>query len=382
MMIHAIVRNGDFSTNLVFPTRDNAMQDRLDIIGISMKDTTSVYVSEILTPAELQELSNKYLNLDELNYLAKRMDSFSTMEMEQFYATMAQQGLEDLKSLINLTFNLDKFTLIQDISSLEAVGRAYLMNEDGALPANDRNHPRYAELGRRLLESGRGIATERGLLFVSPKPMDEVYDGRIFPEYHYRDSLIRMTLQYGGQEETLYLPYDDLAITKCVYRLGADSEEDCEILLEDFYMGDGWEERLNGLLHDEGIWAVNDLLRVIQEAKADPVKLEAMAEYLDVGSSAALKCLCEHMVDFCFMEGVENPEEVGRWFVDNDENYEMPPGLEEFFDFDAFGERLVEEREGKFLGSDFVCCDEYFDLEEITRELEELENGQQPEMTM
>ena len=82
-----------------------------------MKDTTSVYVSEILTPAELQELSKKHLNLDELNYLAKRMDSFSTMEMEQFYAAMAQQGLEDLKSLINLTFNLDKFTLIQDISS-------------------------------------------------------------------------------------------------------------------------------------------------------------------------------------------------------------------------------------------------------------------------
>lgn len=382
MTIHAIVRNGDFSTNLVFPMRDNAMQDRLDIIGVSMEDATSVYVSEILTPAELQWLSKKHLNLDELNYLAKRMDSFSAMEMEQFYAAMAQQRMDDLKSLINLTFNLDKFTLIQNVSNMSAVGRAFLLIREGALPARDQDNPRYAAVGRELLQSGKGIATDHGLLFVADEPMEEVYDGRSFPEYQYQDSFVRVTINYEDQEETIYLPDDDLAITKAVHRIGADIAEDCDVRLEDLSMGDGWEERLDGILQQDGLYAANALLRAVQENHVDTVKLEAVAEYMEVGSVAALTGLIQYIDEFYYMEGADTPEEVGRWLIENNNDYELGPGLDEFFDFDAFGESIAEECRGRFLGSDFVCFCEYCDPEEIEKEIRALEKGETMEMTM
>ena len=58
------------------------------------------------------------VNLDELNYLAKRMDSFFGDEETQFFEAIKLEHFTDMKDLINLTFNLDKYTLIKDVSDI------------------------------------------------------------------------------------------------------------------------------------------------------------------------------------------------------------------------------------------------------------------------
>ena len=52
-----------------------------------------------------------------MNYLAKRLDSFDTMEMDQFLIGISMLDDPSLKNLINLTFNIDHFTLVQDVSN-------------------------------------------------------------------------------------------------------------------------------------------------------------------------------------------------------------------------------------------------------------------------
>ena len=71
------------------------------------------------------------VNVEELNYLAKRLDSFDTGEAAQFQAMAHKLELFELKDLINLTFCCQQATVITDFSDLAAVGRDHYMNIHG-----------------------------------------------------------------------------------------------------------------------------------------------------------------------------------------------------------------------------------------------------------
>ena len=71
------------------------------------------------------------VNVEELNYLAKRLDSFDAGEAAQFQAMAHKLELSELKDLINLTFCCQETTVITDFSDLAAVGRDHYMNLHG-----------------------------------------------------------------------------------------------------------------------------------------------------------------------------------------------------------------------------------------------------------
>ena len=104
------------------------------------------------------------LNITESDADQRRWREYT--EEEQFYEAMKQEGFTELKDLINLSFNLNKYCLIQNIGNMGKIGQEYLLNRDGAIPANDDANPKYAEIGRRLMQSGTGIVTEHGIFCV------------------------------------------------------------------------------------------------------------------------------------------------------------------------------------------------------------------------
>ncbi len=71
----------------------------------------------------LKRMEMLTVNVEELNYLAKRLDSFDTGEAAQFQAVAHKLELFQLKDLINLTFCCQQATVITDFSDLSAVGR-------------------------------------------------------------------------------------------------------------------------------------------------------------------------------------------------------------------------------------------------------------------
>ena len=93
-------------------------------IHVDDLSSTTQYTSAITEPKELSFLKDRLINLDELNYLAKRMDSFFGDEETQFFEAIKLEHFTDMKDLINLTFNLDKYTLIKDVSDNEGVYKA------------------------------------------------------------------------------------------------------------------------------------------------------------------------------------------------------------------------------------------------------------------
>lgn len=183
-MITATVKHNDNYADIEFPCSEAYLSAKLMEIHVDDLSSITHYISAITEPNELSFLKDKMINLDEINYLAKRMDSFFGDEETQFFEAIKLEHFTEMKDLINLTFNLDKYTLIKDVSDMGKVGREYLLNTEGCIPAHDEDNPKYAEIGRELLRSGRGIFTEHGLLFHDQnRPFEELYNGKTFPAY-------------------------------------------------------------------------------------------------------------------------------------------------------------------------------------------------------
>ena len=125
------------------------------------------------------------VNVEELNYLAKRLDSFDTGEAAQFQAMAHKLELFELKDLINLTFCCQQATVITDFSDLSAVGRDHYMNLHGGSAKTEELDALDGEAtARRLIESGSGTITPYGVVYDNGMKLEQVYDGRFFPCYY------------------------------------------------------------------------------------------------------------------------------------------------------------------------------------------------------
>ena len=368
-MIKIKIGNGDRETDIRFPISESDLYNKLAAIHAidSTGKQQSVTVTGIYWPEEFSALEGQQVDLDEMNYLAKRLDSFDDREMDQFLIGISMQDEPSLKDLINLTFNIDHFTLVQNIRNYGKIGRAYVMNTEGAVPANDEDDPKYAALGKRLIDRGLARITAKGLLIYDPfDKLTEVYNGRTFPEYAYTSTLASAEVSYNGQMELLLLPDEELAIKKAIARLGAPSDSDCTFSFYFNYIkNDAWEKRIGRIIRSEGIYEADKLLRALDADNMDLDKLTAAAEYADVDSTKDLIALAEHIGDFVFIKDAEDYETVGRYFMESDPKYDLNPELEDFFDFNGFGEYLAEVNGGEFISSGFVCMQDGAELSEI-----------------
>ena len=337
----------------------------------AISDTSELFVTEVEYPEELGFLKDRFVNPDELNYLAKRFNSFCESEEKRYFEAMKYESFTELPDLINLTFNLSRYTLIRDVSDMGRIGRGYLMNRDGCIPAHDDDNPEYAEIGRNLIQSGEGMCTDYGLLFVNEDiPFSEEYDSRVFPPYLYdTDVLFIARAEYGGRTEYLYMPCENEAITKAFGRLGAENSDDVNIIIEDFNVDDPvWFERLCELAEKESIYDVNMLAGAVSNADMDLDKLARVAEYAGVGDAVSLASLAENLSLFTVIESVEDYDGIGRHFVNNSSGYSMPPVSKNFIDYENFGRHIAEEYNGKFVDGAFVCMKEGHSLDEVISE--------------
>lgn len=80
----------------------------------------------------LKRLEKVAINLDEMDYLAKRLDSFDAQEKAKFQAAAVKYGLFDMRHLIDLMFCCEETTVITDFSDLEKVGRRHYLDVNGS----------------------------------------------------------------------------------------------------------------------------------------------------------------------------------------------------------------------------------------------------------
>ena len=135
------------------------------------------------------------VNMEELNYLAKRLESFDTGEAAQFQAMAHKLELFELKNLINLTFCCQQATVIADFSDLAAIGRDHYMNlHGGSASVDELNALDGKGTARQLIESDSGTITPYGVVYDNGMKLEQVYDGRFFPCYYYEPNAITVAV--------------------------------------------------------------------------------------------------------------------------------------------------------------------------------------------
>ena len=152
--------------------------------------------------AALKRTEMLTVNVEELNYLAKRLDSFDTGEAAQFQAMAHKLELFELKDLINLTFCCQQATVITDFSDLAAIGRDHYMNlHGGSASVDELNKLDGKGTARQLIESGSGTITPYGVVYDNGMKLEQVYDGRFFPCYYYEPNAITIAVTSKAEPE-------------------------------------------------------------------------------------------------------------------------------------------------------------------------------------
>ena len=370
-MIKLTVRWMNRFAEFEFPCTDTELQQKLTEVRPTNTSPDEIFVQAVHQPTMLSMLEDQFLNMDEVNFLAKRLDSFTYDELLQFYAAAQYEQLQSPKDLITLSYNLPCYTVVHHLRNLEAIGKTHYMNIHGAVAASEMKKIDFAAIGRELIRSGNGKPTECGLLFKNQDvPYEEVYDGVNFPEYYHTECLAAVSITHGRKTEHLYLPCDELSITKAMYRVGAANTDELTVRLDSLEVdAHEWSDRIKQLLRDSSIYDVNEVLAAIDTADMNLDKLSAVMEYADADSPEAIIALAEHIDDFVFVPDVHDPIAVSGSTIASIKEYALHPHLEDFFDHQRFWEHLIKQYDGKFVSGGYVCMDEGAYLDEILADI-------------
>lgn len=113
----------------------------------------------------LKRLEKVAINIGELDYLAKRLDSFDSIEEAQFQAMAVKLGTFDMTDLINLTFCCQQATVITDFSDLDAVGRHHIMSINGGCAPSELAQTDLRMTALKLILSKEGTVTPYGVVY-------------------------------------------------------------------------------------------------------------------------------------------------------------------------------------------------------------------------
>ena len=168
-----------------FPTTAEELKKVFERIGIGAKDDFGqTYEEWFITYYDcyvdgLYDLLGEYANLDELNYLASKLDDMSQDEYERFQAAMEiGDHTGSIQELINLTENLDCYDVYPDIHDHDDLGRYYIEELDAMqVPEHLRNYIDYEAYGRDIALEESGQFTDLGYVRDTGDSFHEYYDG-------------------------------------------------------------------------------------------------------------------------------------------------------------------------------------------------------------
>lgn len=187
----------------------------------------------------LNALIGTQVTLDELDYLAKRLDSFDDGEAAQFQGMAHKLGLSKIKDLINLTFCCQKATVITDFSDLEKIGREHYMNLNGGCArTEDLEALDGTETAYLLIDSGAGTVTPYGVAYDNSMKLEPLYNGRQFPEYLYDNSSMGLKIVPAENQapELLWLPASEQQIRRTLLRAGWQDPDHADYTIDVFLL--------------------------------------------------------------------------------------------------------------------------------------------------
>ena len=311
------------------------------------------------------------VNVEELNYLAKRLNGFDTGEAAQFQAMAHKLELFELKDLINLSFCCQQVTVITDFSDLDAVGRDHYMNlHGGSARVDELEALDGEETARLLIGNGSGTITPYGVVYDNGMQMKLLYDGRFFPCYYYEPNVITVAVTSKAEPEDtkhitwLHLPMVQEELDRALLRGGITDPADVRLRLEDSQLPNEVDVLLD--MEYETLSDLNELATATDGlSKADMEKLGAVVILAEPKSAAQIKNLAESLDLFDFAPGAHSPAEYGKYMIRQSGHFDYDENLDAFYDYEKYGTERMNAEDGMFTDRGYIAYKGYYNMEEV-----------------
>lgn len=214
-------KNGGQTVDITLPATDMDMQYCMKCIGI--EDIVPVCcISEVWDePSYFGFLKGQTVSMDELNFLARRLDGMTEYEKRVVGVYSSETGIREMKQLINLTYSLQGLSLLTDLTDGNRVGLRLYLDRHLAI-SEEKSKMDFNAYAQKIFSEGKCKFLPHGILVDQGFQMEEVYNGKTFPEYIDRpdETVAVLSLENeAGDKEYLYLPTDISAMDKVKKRL-------------------------------------------------------------------------------------------------------------------------------------------------------------------
>ena len=302
-----IVDKDKKESSLFFSVSEETLREAYDMI--KTKTAGRAKVADLESPLagmkeELRWTRVTKRLLREMNFLAQRMVRMSDQELEIFCAAVQITKRADLKYLINLSYNTDRFSFCPGITNDEELGKYISENpEFSSWRSWQGENVDWVDMGRQFAGTHRGCFTGQKYVFRNEQAIAAVYDGKELPDFNQKaengeNSIFEQRYYYRGEIYALYLPASQKQI-KCMEGfLNVTDLDECSYrnLVSRI---DGLKERLPCGL---GIQEINAFAAAVQSALAQKPEREKVllaALEAEVPSTAEKAVwLAEHLSEY------------------------------------------------------------------------------------
>lgn len=346
-----------------------------------------IYIEEV-SYEPLKCLEGKLHDPDAVNLLAKKLCSLTSDELNKFEAVKELNGIIDLYDMINLTENMHYYTLVKDMSDITAVGKLHIMTRDGGISAEDINNIDFESIGKKLIESGNGRITRYGNIYTnSDLEYYEPCTRESLPPFQFYDNQpVCVEMSYKDNANYVYLPDTRMAFERAAFRMGARDVSNCKCKVDytEFNVKesqdlnsvemqyDKLQSILENICENEGIDKLNIVVnKLVQLDDTKLTYIVPVIEYAEDSSSDAVVKLIDSIDSFAVFGDVSDACELGEAVINASPEYNIHIELEDYFDFEKYGEDIDMEWQGKYLdGNIYVAIKDYITLKEILEDNE------------
>ena len=347
-----IDRKEEESIMFNFPYEESEISNVYNQLELETSTAPNCYIEEVVYDSDMNEvLKGKECNIDELNFLFKRMDSFDTKGRKVFFASAFAENSKTIAELINLSFNTHCYSLVSDFNNLETVGKDLYLSEKQAVATRELEELDGGSFAMEVIKNNpNSRITPYGVLYKNSNEPEQIYNGKQFPPYHWKETVATIYLTAKGANEFIYLPCSDVEIEKALMRLDTPNLHDCEITIDSHNFSD---RIINIISSDTTPLTKVDTLNKLGEyykeiGNHDIEYFENLMDYVKPRTVDEIFALADSMYEFELFDGIKDIESYGRYLICDSGHFEYDSNLEEYIDFKRYGQEKMAHEFGAF----------------------------------
>ena len=321
----------------------------------------------------LCRMSGTLANVDELDWLGRKLESFNRYELLQFSAAVERFGLSAADELIDLSFCARDVTVISDFSDLERVGRKHYLTVHGACDSEELENLDGKETALALISGQPGSVTRYGVVYDNGIKLEQAYDRKHLPPIWMAENcILELKIRATGEDdpkkqEWVQLPASQIKLERAMLRAGIPSCGEMQML----FSGSRFPDEVDCTLDVEhgSLFELNRLCQMCSNFKEqDLEKFGAVCQMAKPTCAANIRQLAENLDQFDFAPNIHTPEELGKYMIQQSGHYEYDENLEDFYNYGDYGVKRILQEDGVFVDRGYVSYHGTLTLEELMQD--------------